>query len=304
MKITVFYSWQSDLPNDTNRRFIATALEKAIREVDSSLEIAKDDRPDDPNIGMDQDTQGVPGTHDIVHTIFDKIQNASIFIGDISIINKGLASPTSQTNTYRLTPNPNVLIELGYAANYLGWDKIICVFNAAFGDVRELPFDLHTRRILPYEKTEAKAESTNHHGHLSSQLQVALQAIVNTIQEEGDKNAVSLGPLLEELEYNLENNPDNLGDLPGGKFRTSVYGETVHRESYSALPSELKGKLRTSYRGCEEANDFITSVQNQQTGTMPWAVTLKKSHDARRRVRPLIEDALSALRTHLESSKQ
>jgi len=178
MKITVFYSWQNDLPNSTNRGFIARALEKAIKEVTSALEIAQDDRPDDADIGMDQDTQGMPGSPDIVHTIFDKIQNATIFVGDISIINKNLGSPTSQTTTYRLTPNPNVLIELGYAARHLGWDRIICVFNNVFGKVEELPFDLRPRRILSYHKTKTQVDPIEDVDRLAPQLKIALQPIV------------------------------------------------------------------------------------------------------------------------------
>src|SRR5205085_1155266 len=39
----------------------------------------------------------------------------------------------------RPTPNPNVLIELGYAAHRHGWNGILCVFNAATGRVEDLP---------------------------------------------------------------------------------------------------------------------------------------------------------------------
>jgi hypothetical protein len=60
---TVFYSWQSDLPNNVNRNFILDALEKAARE------IAADD-----SIGVtpviDRDTAGVPGAPDIAATLF------------------------------------------------------------------------------------------------------------------------------------------------------------------------------------------------------------------------------------------
>src|SRR6266852_4646548 len=126
MRITVFYSWQSDLPNRTNRGFIEQALEKAIKAVRSSLVIEKDERPSDADILIDRDTQGVAGSPDIAYTIFDKIQNAAIFVGDVSIIN---SHRKPSTEGFRPTPNPNILIELGYAANHLGWGNIICVFN-------------------------------------------------------------------------------------------------------------------------------------------------------------------------------
>ena len=63
---TVFYSWQSDLPNSTNRGFIGDCLERAIKELraDPNLQV-------DPC--LDRDTQNVPGSPDIATTIFDKI---------------------------------------------------------------------------------------------------------------------------------------------------------------------------------------------------------------------------------------
>src|SRR5437016_4475569 len=100
MRRVVFYSWQSDLPNATNRTFIQKALEKAAASIaaDESIEI-------EPVV--DRDTQGVPGAPDIASTIFAKITAADIFVADVSI--------TTRPKTGRPTPNPNVLIELGYA---------------------------------------------------------------------------------------------------------------------------------------------------------------------------------------------
>jgi hypothetical protein len=44
MKVTIFYSWQSDLPNNTNRSFIERALEKAIASIKAEGELVI--RPD------------------------------------------------------------------------------------------------------------------------------------------------------------------------------------------------------------------------------------------------------------------
>jgi hypothetical protein len=54
----VFYSWQSDLPNATNRGFIGQALEAAAKALknDDSLQV-------EPVI--DRDTTGVPGSPNI-----------------------------------------------------------------------------------------------------------------------------------------------------------------------------------------------------------------------------------------------
>ena len=39
MKRTIFYSWQSDLSNSTNRGFIEECIEKAIKEIKNRLDI-------------------------------------------------------------------------------------------------------------------------------------------------------------------------------------------------------------------------------------------------------------------------
>lgn len=65
-----------------------------------------------------------------------------MFICDVSIINSGVNE--------KKTPNPNVLIELGYAASKLGWEQIICFFDANSGEIEGLPFDLRQKRITPF----------------------------------------------------------------------------------------------------------------------------------------------------------
>jgi hypothetical protein len=138
---TIFYSWQSDLPNSTNRGFIEDCLSRAIKEVRADEELKLDPC-------LDRDTSGVPGSPDIAATIFEKIKAADIFVGDVSFINQGA--------TGRPTPNPNVLVELGYAAGRLGWDQIICVFNKATGSINDLPFDIRPRRVRAYELVEGQ----------------------------------------------------------------------------------------------------------------------------------------------------
>ncbi len=110
MAINLFYSWQSDLPNKSNRGLIKDCLEKAVKKLRIEVEI---------DFNVDRDTKDTPGTPDIIKTIFDKIEKTHIFICDISIINSD--------TTARKTPNPNVLIELGYAAKVLTWNRVICV---------------------------------------------------------------------------------------------------------------------------------------------------------------------------------
>src|SRR5438309_1310313 len=72
---TVFYSWQSDLPNNTNRTFIQTALEHAAQAIRSDESV-------DVEPVIDRDTDGVPGSPDISSTILAKIDRAAVFVCD------------------------------------------------------------------------------------------------------------------------------------------------------------------------------------------------------------------------------
>lgn len=144
MKNSIFYSWQSDLPNNTNRGFLESCLKKSLKELDKA-------GPFSIELAIDRDTKGEPGTPDIMELIFKKIEKSKIFVADISIINSEAKG--------RKTPNPNVLIELGYASKALGWEKVICVYNLDYGSIEDLPFDLRQRRPLTYSlKDKTKSE--------------------------------------------------------------------------------------------------------------------------------------------------
>ena len=162
LKVKIFYSWQSDLSNKTNRSFIEDALEKAIKEIksDNLLEIEP---------VLDRDTAGVSGAPDIVQTIFEKITDAQVFVCDVSIVNQG--------NNKRLTPNPNVLIELGYAFHVLGHERIILVMNTEYGKVEELPFDIRSRRIVTYSVSEDDQDKRNEKKSLIQKLKHAIAKI-------------------------------------------------------------------------------------------------------------------------------
>lgn len=133
----IFFSWQSDLDSKTHRNYIEKCIKKSINSLNKDDEL-------DIYLEYDRDTLGLNGSPDISTSIFDKIDKCALFIADISNI--------LQTQT-RSIPNPNVLIELGYAINVLGWDKIICFFDINTGLIENLPFDIRQKRILSYNPT-------------------------------------------------------------------------------------------------------------------------------------------------------
>lgn len=174
---TVFYSWQSDLPNGTNRTFIETCLNKAIK----GLRVAQPHL--DPS--LDRDTANVPGSPDIAATILDKIDNCQVFVCDISIVQHG----------QRSMPNPNVVFELGYAVKRLGWDRVICIANEHFGTVESLPFDVRQRRVKCYTLSPDTADRNEVAKALTRELGRELEFVLTASQEEGEKLQLQIGDI-------------------------------------------------------------------------------------------------------------
>lgn len=163
----IFYSWQSDLPNNTNRGLINQVLEnvtKALKAEDPTIEII-----------LDQDTRDELGSPDIAETIFRKIQEADIFVADISIIN----SPSE----FRPCPNPNVLIELGYALATHGHSRIVLINNSAYGKPEDAPFDIKGRTILSYACTTDQADKASVRKPLENALKGKITGFISAIKK-------------------------------------------------------------------------------------------------------------------------
>ena len=159
---SIFYSWQSDLDSRTNRGFIRSALDGAARSAvveDANREFR-----------VESDTQGVPGAPDVKQTILAKIEGASIFVADVSLINTG-------SSKRPLTPNPNVMFELGFAVHVIGWNRIILVVNLATGAIEDLPFDIRMHRPLIYTAAPGTSELSAARSELREKLARAIEVI-------------------------------------------------------------------------------------------------------------------------------
>lgn len=129
----IFYSWQSDLPGNKTRNFIRECIDEAI-ELAQETETIEAER--------DEATMGTTGSPDIVATLFSKIDNCDLFIADLSFCF------TEDLHHNKKSPNPNVMVELGYAVKTLGWERIICLCNTDYGN--QYPFDIAHNRITDF----------------------------------------------------------------------------------------------------------------------------------------------------------
>jgi len=176
VKHVVFYSWQSDLDAALTRNFIEDALGRAVKNIRRDEELSLE-----PVI--DRDTAGVMGAPGISETIFQKIDSCDVFVCDVSTINKPavqvrlsvVAQFLFNWMPKRATPNPNVTLELGYAAARIGWEHMILVKNTAFAGIEDLPFDLRGRRLVPFSLSSRIAR-TSERTSLRDSLEAALRS--------------------------------------------------------------------------------------------------------------------------------
>jgi hypothetical protein len=186
MERTVFYSWQSESHGSVCRNFIQTSLEKALKA------LGRDDQAEISPV-LDRDTGGVPGTPSISDQIFSKIVFSDVFVADVTLSRRSaewrfFGFTITRRTRLRLSPNPNVLLELGFAAAHIGWDRIILVQNAEYGGPDELPFDLRGRRIVTYHlRPDDDDIKSARREELARQLEVALRAALLPLDEDWKK---------------------------------------------------------------------------------------------------------------------
>ena len=168
----IFFSWQIDRLPLTGRNLIERALGDAIAAIKADAEID----PAHRELAIDRDTSGVPGSPPLVETIFAKVDAATVFLSDMTYV--------ATRADGRLMPNPNVLLEHGWALRALTWRRVISVMNIAHGSPEDqpLPFDLqHFRRPILYNCPDDADEAARRAARngLAAALRDALQAILN-----------------------------------------------------------------------------------------------------------------------------
>lgn len=209
VRTTVFFSWQTDTPTREGRNFIEKALKNAIKKLASDTEVEEAIREE---LEMDKDTLDVPGSPAIVDTILKKIDYATIFLADLTFIGK---RPDG-----RPTPNPNVLIEYGWALKSLGLSRMLTVMNTAFGEP--------TRESMPFDMA-----------HLRFPITYSLPAGANDEHREAERN--NLEKILGEALKTFFASSEFKATLP--KLQVNPIGELIG--SMPALMSEMRKDLQS-----------------------------------------------------------
>jgi hypothetical protein len=232
MRRRVFYAWESSLPEETHRRLIERCL-RAACEKPSEL------YPDVDDLAVDQDTQGMPGSPDMAAAILEKIRGCDVFVADVSM------TKVETVGGPRNFPNPNVMLELGYAVASRTWERILMVLDTSTGMPETLPFDLRHHRVIPYELGTDPAKEEAAGEKLVADLKEKLGAILK-----GNLAllALELGRLLKEI------NPILMDRFRRGARKDSIDVPTSFSQRLEGL---MKDKEFTKLATFEEQTKVI-----------------------------------------------
>ncbi|MHC2254630.1 hypothetical protein ACVILK_004322 [Bradyrhizobium embrapense] len=179
----IFWSWQADTPGKIGRHFVRAALEEAVEALKRARDIEEPaERDAREAIHVDQDRQGVTGSPALAQTIFTKIEQAEVFVADVTTVGTSIAIDSETLTTKRLI-NSNVAIEYGFAEHAIGDRKILLVQNTHYGQRNDLPFDLrHKAGPLQYHlpPNASSAEIKAALAHLRGRLVEALRPFLTS----------------------------------------------------------------------------------------------------------------------------
>jgi hypothetical protein len=164
----IFFCWQDHLPKKLHRFLIRDALDRAISRV-------QDDLPEgvECTLRRDEATDNRAGSIDIANTILEKLNSSTVVVGDITPVLKDL-----DKNWFY--PNPNVMVEIGYAAKTLGWSRVVCLFNEVACKAEQLPFDIRHRRVTGFsceDLTQRKRALVDLEGVLIAAIRAIIQEV-------------------------------------------------------------------------------------------------------------------------------
>lgn len=270
MKLTIFYSWQSETESQYNHSLIGGCIQKAMNNIENSGQLkGVFFNP------LQESTKGEAGSPDIVQSIENGLNSCDIFIGDLTITNKyPWVFEQLEKNPdlpYRFNPNSNVYGEYNWAFGRLGYKKIIAVMNSFYGNPKEnpeiLPFDIRQKRFpFLYEcHNEGQIESSK------SSLTIDFEnALRETVLEIIDENQFKYRPFLrfqeqkKEIQFKVpffsnEIIDDNITKISENKSNIRINGLSgmgKTRLVFEAINTSEDYKNAYLYCDCFDVDDF------------------------------------------------
>jgi hypothetical protein len=261
----VFFAWQLDTPSEHNKKFIWDALVRATSGMAAPSQPELSPRPE-------MDTQGIPGTPNIVETIFKRIRAGSVFVADLSFV--------GTTTKGEKIPNPNVLIELGFAARSIGWDRTIPVLNDAYGSADALPFDrLQHRWPIQYRLTDKTTVRDQRFETLSN----ALEAALSDCEQYTLSRAIEMAAALDTacLDFIAQNETSQFMEMPlpaktMGQLLNGLETNLVVRRLIELGALEVVAEPYIGYAWTHDGQHMIDQVNKAHPRVLPMLRQYKK----------------------------
>ena len=176
----LFFSWQSE--DKKSRKVLDLALQNAVDALNGR----------GIRLEIDHSTLGESGMPSIDQTILRKIDACDIFLADITPVCNYQKTSGNGIQLEREVPNPNVLLELGYAMSALGVGYVIVAAHQGSWIPENMPFDINHRSIYSFTSSNCDLTSrildvieyikkNGRHRHLDKPY------IINWIERQYDK---------------------------------------------------------------------------------------------------------------------
>jgi hypothetical protein len=156
--LEIFLAWQSDF--GPSRTTIQAVLESVTSELAATEQLVA------PLLLTGAVAQG-DGAVRIDAKVVEAISRASVFVADLTVVGRILE---------RLLPNPNVLVEVGYALASLGPNRVILL--EAERDQADLPGDGQFAHQFPFDLTTLHRLRFSESADLQRRLHTELRAIL------------------------------------------------------------------------------------------------------------------------------
>lgn len=260
----VFFSWQDDTNKKVGRNFLMRTIEKACQQLSRETEISGAER----SFAIDSDTAGVSGQPPIVETIFRKIDESSVYVADLTFVASRIDG--------RPSPNPNVLIEYGWALKSRTHRLIIAIMNTAYGkpDENNMPFNMkHFRWPITYELPEncSKEELSTVRKELSKKVARAIELVLEDSIDEKTKTD----------EINGRDNPrfcepeKSIGfDSDWDMDTSEIFLRTGDEMWFRVIPKECKKQELSPYKIKQM---YVTGLQPLYSGRGGWNHMISES---------------------------
>lgn len=141
-KYTIFYSWQSDTPQSDS------IIRSSFRQLIDNYELRE-------GIHFDvvYSTHGVSTDNTIDNRLFEQIESCDLFLADLTPSANYRKQETNGQTVLKEVPNPNILIELGYAFAAMGPGYVSMVAMQGTWTMANMPFDINHRDIYQFSDT-------------------------------------------------------------------------------------------------------------------------------------------------------